>query len=129
MKKIMICICILVLFLCIIYPTRVQATTLDEILRTAENFLNLESGGAATNGSSETNNEELKSMSDLLYNTLLAIGMVVAVVIGLVLAIKYMLAGSEEKAEIKETIPAYIVSCIVVFGAFTIWKIIINLIQ
>ena len=55
--------------------------------------------------------------------------MIIAVIIGMILGIKYMLATSEERADIKQTLPAYIVSCVVVFGAFTIWKLIITLVQ
>ena len=40
------------------------------------------------------------------------------------------MAGSvEEKANIKNSLIAYIAGCVVVFGAFTIWKIVVTILQ
>lgn len=127
MKRTILSIITLLLLLSILTPTVVQATSLDEIFSGADDFI--ESGEPSTDPNSTIDNSDLKDTSDLLYNILLGIGMVTAVVVGMVLGIKYMLAGSEEKADIKQTLPAYIVSCIVVFGAFGIWKLLINIIQ
>ena len=55
--------------------------------------------------------------------------MVIAVIVGIILGIKYMMASSEDKAQIKETLIPYVVSCVIMFGAFTIWKIVITIIQ
>ena len=52
--------------------------------------------------------------------------MIIAVVVGIVLGIKYMIAGADEKAEVKETLLPYIIGCVVTFGAFGIWRILIN---
>ena len=35
----------------------------------------------------------------------------------------------EEKAEIKTMLIPYIIGCVVVFGAFTIWKIVVDILQ
>ena len=114
---------IFLLFLFLIHPLEVQALTLDQIIGGADNFVAI---GA---DNSPVDQGELREANNLLYNVLLGISMIIAVIIGMILGIKYMLATSEERADIKQTLPAYIVSCIVVFGAFTIWKVIINLIQ
>lgn len=127
MKKIIIFVCILTLFLIVIYPTNVQALSIDEIFAGADNFLDI--GGGQDGVNATIDDTTLGDTSDLLYNILLGISMIMAVVIGMVLGIKYMMATSEEKADIKQTLPAYIVSCIVVFGAFSIWKLVINIIQ
>ncbi len=125
MKRTILSIITLLLLLSILTPTTVQAISLDEIFSGADDFIEI--GESSTD--TTINDSDLKDTSDLLYNILLGIGMVTAVVVGMVLGIKYMLAGSEEKADIKQTLPAYIVSCIVVFGAFGIWKLLINIIQ
>ena len=127
MRKIIICICILSLFLIAVYPTNVQAVSIDEIFTGADNFLDKGGGQAGVN--TTIDDTALSNTSDFLYNVLLGISMIIAVIVGMVLGIKYMLATSEEKADIKQTLPAYIVSCVVVFGAFTIWKLVINMIQ
>lgn len=84
-------------------------------------------------GSKEANDKidplDLKDMSDTLYNILLVVGIVAAIIVGLVLGIKFILGSIEEKAEIKTMIIPYIIGCVVVFGAFTIWQIVVNLLQ
>lgn len=127
MRKIIICICILSLFLIVIYPTSVQALSIDGIFTGADNFLDI--GGGQSGVNTTIDDTALSNTSDFLYNVLLGISMIIAVIVGMVLGIKYMIATSEEKADIKQTLPAYIVACVVVFGAFTIWKLVINMIQ
>lgn len=73
--------------------------------------------------------DSIKELSDTIYNTLLIIGVVVAVIIGLIIAIQFMTGSVSQKAKIKETLIAYIVGCVVVFGAFTIWALVVNIIQ
>ena len=127
MKRIMINILsiILILFLLInICPTKTQAVNLDGIMSGADNFI--EKG---KNGTTTIDETQLQNTSDLIYNILLGVSMVIAVIVGIILGIKYMMASTEEKAEVKETLVPYVVSCVIMFGAFTIWKIVINIIQ
>ena len=127
MRKIVIFICILSLFLIIVYPTNVYALSIDEIFSGADEFF--EKGGGQAGVTTTIDDEVLGDTSDFLYNVLLGIGMIIAVIVGMVLGIKYMLATSEEKAEIKQTLPAYILACVIVFGAFAIWRLVVNIIQ
>lgn len=127
MKKIIINILsiILILFLLLnIFPTKTQAVNLDEIMSGADEFI--QKGQTGTTTIDET---QLHNTSNLIYNILLGVSMVIAVIVGIILGIKYMMASSEEKAEVKETLVPYVVSCVIMFGAFTIWKIVINIIQ
>ena len=48
------------------------------------------------------------------------VGIVVAVVVLMVLGIKYMMGSAEEKAEYKKTMIPYVVGAILIFGATTI---------
>ncbi len=59
-----------------------------------------------------------------VYNSLLVTGMAVSVVIIGVMGVKIIKGSAEEKAEIKEQMLPYIIGCGVMFGAFTIWKIV-----
>ena len=68
-------------------------------------------------------------MSDTLYNILLVVGIIVAIIVGLIMGIKFILGSLEEKAEIKTMIIPYIIGCVVVFGAFTIWQIVVDVLQ
>ena len=71
----------------------------------------------------------LKEASDLVYNALLFIGIVVAVIVGLILGIKYMAGSIDQKAEIKQTLIPYVTGCIIIFGAFGIWKLVVTLLN
>lgn len=71
--------------------------------------------------------QALKSTSDTIYNTLLAIAVVVAVGVAMILGIQFMMASADEKAKVKEAIMPFAVGCMVVFGSFTIWKIAVNI--
>lgn len=96
--------------------------TTDEIIGEAQDFL--EQGkkeGETING------DNLKTASHTLYNILLSIGVIAAVIIGAYLGVKFMLASAEDKAKVKESLVPYIAGCIIIFGAFTIWKLAINL--
>lgn len=68
-------------------------------------------------------------MSNTIYSILLAIGIVIAVIVGLLLGMKFITGGIEEKAEVKAMLVPYIVGCVVLFGAFTIWKIVVDILQ
>lgn len=69
----------------------------------------------------------LTNTSDTIYNTLLAIAIMVAVIVAMVLGIQFMVASADEKAKVKEALIPFIIGCIVVFGSFTIWKIVVNI--
>lgn len=73
------------------------------------------------------NTTALKTTSDYIYNTLLAIAIIVAVIVAMVLGIQFMIASADEKAKVKEALMPFIAGCIVVFGAFTIWKVAVNI--
>ena len=38
-----------------------------------------------------------------------------------------MTAETESKAKIKESLMAYFIGCVVIFGAFTIWRIVVTI--
>ncbi len=79
------------------------------------------------NISDTINSTELEETSADIYNVLLAIGIMVAVIVAMILGIQFMVASADEKAKVKEALLPFIVGCIVVFGAFTIWKIAVNI--
>lgn len=102
---------------------KVASMTIDNIMGGAENFI--KSGES----SSEINTNMLNSTSNFLYNLLLGIGIITAVGVGIALGIKYMVGSIDEKAELKQVLIGYLVSCIVVFGAFGIWKLVIEILD
>ena len=64
-----------------------------------------------------------------IYNIFFACGMVIAVVCGVCLGIKFMVSSTEGKAEVKELLLPYIIGCVIIFGAFGIWKIVITVME
>ena len=50
-----------------------------------------------------------------------------AVAVGMFLGIKFMISSAEDKAKVKEALIPYIAGCVVIFGAFIIWKLTILL--
>lgn len=75
------------------------------------------------------NDVTLQSFSQNMYGILLAVGVVIAVIIGTILGIKLMIAPIEERVEAKKLLVPYVVGCIVVFGAFGTWKLIVTIMQ
>lgn len=80
-----------------------------------------------TSQSSAINETALSSASGSIYNMLLIIGIAVAVIIGAALGIQLMMASVEDKAKVKESLIPYVAGCVVVFGAFGIWKLLIQI--
>ncbi len=97
-------------------------TTVSTIISGADDFL----GSGKEDVLPEDN---IKNMSNIIYNTLLIIGIVIAVIIGLFLGIQFVTGSVEQKSKIKESLIAYTVGCIIIFGAFGIWKIVVNILQ
>lgn len=73
------------------------------------------------------NTTTLNTVSTFIYNILLGIAIVLAVLIGAFLGIRLIVSSVDEKAKIKEALISYIIGCVVVFGAFTIWSIVVNI--
>lgn len=92
--------------------------TIDEVINDAKNFLNI-----GQKGDSKIDTSNLKSASNTLYNMLLALAIVLAVSIGIYLGMKFMVSSVEDKAKVKESLIPYIAGCVVIFGAFIIWKL------
>lgn len=127
MKKLKVAIILLFLFFVFFtLPNQIYAThTAGEIIGEAGGFITQGKEGA----NDKINPDDLKNMSNTLYNILLVVGIVVAIIVGLIMGIKFIMGSLEEKAEIKNMLIPYIIGCVVVFGAFTIWQIVVNLLQ
>ena len=62
-----------------------------------------------------------------IWGLLFPLGIAVTVIVGGVLGIKFMLASAEDKAKVKESLVPYVVGCVVIYGAFGIWKLTIEI--
>lgn len=73
--------------------------------------------------------ETIQNISDTIYSTLLIIGILLAVIVGMGLGIKFITSGIEGKAEVKQILLPYGIGVVVLFGAFAIWKIVLTILQ
>lgn len=78
--------------------------------------------GTATSAQSSVTN-----IGNQIIGIITTVGVVVAVVILLVLGIKYMMGSASEKAEYKKTMIPYLVGSILIFGASAITKVVVAL--
>lgn len=71
--------------------------------------------------------ENVINIGNQIIGIITTVGVVVAVVILLVLGIKYMMGSASEKAEYKKTMIPYLVGAILIFGASAITQVVVNL--
>lgn len=114
---------IVTIFIGTTYST--AAFTIDGFVEDAGAFI--EAGKAE--GENAIDQQGLKEISDVIYNTLLAIGLIAVVAVGIFLGIKIMMGSIEEQAQYKELLIPYFIGSIVVFGGFGIWKLIVTILQ
>lgn len=78
-------------------------------------------------GNPNANAEKVVALGATIVTIMQTVGIVVAVVILLVIGIKYMIGSAEEKAEYKKTMIPYIVGAILIFASTTIVNVVYNL--
>ena len=69
---------------------------------------------------------EVVNLGKTIVTIMQTVGIVVAVVVLLILGIKYMIGSAEEKAEYKKTMIPYIVGAILIFASTTIVNVVYN---
>lgn len=97
-------------------------TSLSDVISGGDSFID-----AGKDGSAKIDKGSLQNASSSIYNILLICGVIIAVLIGSIMGIKFMIGSVEEKAEIKAALIPFVIGCIVVFGAFGIWKILVTI--
>ena len=128
MKKILFISILVIMLLMSLYNVTYateKAKTIDGIISGADNFME---AGQST-GHMGISKAGIYEASDLIYNTLLIIGIVVVIIVGAILGIKYMTASVEGQAKIKETLVPFIVGTVIIFGAFGIWKLVTSMLE
>lgn len=120
LKKLMIII--LMAFITIAFiPNMIYAIDMDNIMSSGDKFL------GAANNNAVINEQALHETSDSVYNILFTIAVVLAVAIGMVIGIQFMIGSADEKAKIKETLIPYVIGVFIVFASFAIWKIVVSI--
>lgn len=119
MKRKLLYIIMILILICIVPIKAFAATEIDDVINDGDNFLS-----HADSVETKINTSKLGEISGDIYNIALAAGMVIAVIVGLILGIQFMISTVEEKAKIKEILIIYIIGCIVLVASFTIWKVV-----
>ncbi len=78
------------------------------------------------NPSDDLSTGNLTDVGANIIDIITTIGIVVAVVVLLVLGIKYMIGSASEKAEYKKTMIPYLVGAVLIFGASAIAKAVVS---
>lgn len=118
------CIALVTILTMIILCTNVEAKTLKEMSEEANSFIS-KGSGAATGIAYDKITDEFSSLGSIL--TTIGAGVMVAVVT--YMGIKYLTSGPEAQAKLKIQLIGVVVSGVVIFGAYTIWKIVVSVAQ
>lgn len=121
-KKIYAIIIILTIIMTLfINISTVQAKPFENSIDSAQSF--------TSNGKSDIiNYQNLYNVVSFLYNVAMTIGIIVAIIIGITLGIRIIFGGIDERADSKHLLVPYLVTVVIMAFAFTIWKILMQLI-
>lgn len=111
--------CLLIIFLFLLLTTNVYAISLGDIIKDGKDFVN-------TGSSTNLEQSKLINISGNVYNILLVLSFIINAVIGIILGMKYMMSGVDEKADLKKSLIVYTIGCVVTYGAFGIWKVLVT---
>ena len=128
MKKVKIILSIFIILVSMIInvkPIYASAPELGTIISGGDSFVSTGEGISENN----LNSTNIKELTSPIYNTLLAIGIVAALIMSAILGMRFILGSVEEKATVKDQLVPFLVGCIVVFGAFGIWKLVVDLLN
>ena len=123
MKKVIISLIMFIMIIFVCVSSEIYATW--DITSDGDSFISIGKQGYENN--KPLDEGALQITSKEIYNLLFTIAVVLAFGVGLVIGIQFITGSVDEKAKIKETLVPYVVGCIVIFSAFTIWKIVMEL--
>ena len=96
-----------------------------EFLGKANDFLKL-----GEEDSTDTISEDgLVEISNSILGVLIPVGIVASVIVTAILGIQFMFGSTENKAEVKQALLPWGISIFVLFSAFTIWKVIVDILS
>jgi hypothetical protein len=130
MRSIKIILKILILIMIfqqVIFINTSKAAFWSDIFEDGDDFI--KKGASAAQHDQSANDQDIKDIINEIYSILLPLGVVVTVIVGGVLGIKFMLSSAEDKAKVKESMVPYVIGCVVIYGAFGIWKMVINILS
>ena len=126
LKSLLIILCVLTIICIPTFSFAADSAKIGDIVSGGDGFVQ---NGWAKQSSALINDQVINNITSPIYNILLAIGIGVAVIFATLLGIKFVTGSVEEKANVKDQLLPFGVGCIVVFGAFSIWKIVVTIVN
>ena len=121
MKKIVFTIFLIcILTTCIYNYTYAAFSQDDSIWEQAKIWINL-------GESNKPNNMGTTGYWSVLAGLLTGIGIWVVIISGMILGIRFMTASPDDKAKVKEALKIWLIGTIVILGALSIWRVLINI--
>lgn len=110
------------IFTCKVYANEGDLSS-GTILQEGRNFIK--------NGNDQTpiKWDEIKKNILPIAHILVAIATIVFVVVGMIMGIKYMISGADERADIKQKLIWLIIAMVVVYGATGIYNLVVDIMQ
>lgn len=99
--------------------------TLSTVVMATE-AVNPENIAGSLTGTQSNAQGQITSIGNQIIGIITTIGVVVAVIVLLILGIKYMMGSASEKAEYKKTMIPYLVGAVLIFGASAITKVVVS---
>ena len=93
----------------------------------ATSGVNAKDIASSLTGTKSDAQDQVTNIGNQIIGILTTVGVVVAVVVLLILGIKYMMGSASEKAEYKKTMIPYLVGAILIFGASAITKVVVSI--
>lgn len=116
-SKILVALCIMMMIISI----SVVSFGADEKAGKIDTILN------GLNGNADVSTTNIMNLGNSIVTVVQVAGIVIAVVILLILGIKYMMGSAEEKADYKKSMIPYIVGAVIIFGATSIVKVVYDI--
>ena len=121
-KKFFLVVFIIIMVMNIGIDNTVKAESISGVFGSGDDFVNL--------GKEDSKlDDNFTNASNFIYTILYSISIVIAVIAGIILGIKYMTSSVEGKAEVKQSLIVYFVALAIIFGAYGIWKTIIEILN
>lgn len=111
---------LILIILCMCSANYVQAS---DIISGADDFISVGKGQTPLTPGN------LQNASNKVYSLLLTIGTVIAVIVAAILGIQFMTGSVEQKSKVKEAFIPFAIGCVVIFGAFGIWDMVIRILR
>jgi len=125
--KLILIICVIISMYSILYDVSAK-----DIWDDAGSFINTganSGNGKLFNTFKDLSSTSMKTRIGSILGFLWGLGLLVIFISTVVLGIKYMLVQPNEKSRLKQATTPYIIGVVIIFGAITIWQLVIQILE